>query len=118
MERVLEEIAQIEPDGRADQRPEQRARAADRGLHDELAGGVEHEGVRRHEALHDREEAAGETGIGRRDHEGGELVAMNVMTESRRAQRVVAQRAEDRSHRRAHDAKRDHQTDEIPERQK
>ena len=118
MQRVLEEVAQIKPDGRADQRSEQRARPADRGLHDELAGGVEHEGVGRHEALHEGEQPAGETGVSRRDHESGQLVAVNVVAERRRAQRIVAQRAQDRPDRRTHNAQRDHETDEIPERQK
>ena len=118
MQRILKEIAEVEPDCCADQRPEQRARAADRGLHNELAGGVEHKGVRRHEPLHDAEEAAGETGVGRRDDEGGQLVAVNIVAERRRAQRVVAQRAEDRPDRRAHDAQRDDEPDEVPERQK
>ena len=117
MQRVLEEVAEIKPYRRADQRPDQRACAADSGLHDQLAGRVEHESIRRHEALHDGEKTPGETGIGRSDHEGGELVAVNVMAERRRAQRVVAQRAQDRSHRRPHDAQRDDQADEIPERQ-
>ena len=65
MQRVLEEVAEIEPDGRADQRAEQRAGAADRGLHHELTRGVEGEGVGRHEALHQAEQAAGEAGAGR-----------------------------------------------------
>ena len=37
MERRLQEIAEIEPHRGADQRAEQRAGAADRGLHDQLA---------------------------------------------------------------------------------
>ena len=75
------------------QRPEQRAASADRRLHDELAGGLEHEGVRRHESLQHAEQAAGEAGIGRGDHEGGELVAVDVVADRRRAQRVLADRA-------------------------
>ena len=118
MQRVLEEIAQIKPDGRADQRPEQRARSADRRLHDELAGGVEHEGVGRHETLHEGEQPAGETGVSGGHDEGGQLVAMDVVAERGGAQRVVAQRAQDRPDRGAHDTQRDHEADEIPERQK
>ncbi len=117
MQRRLEEVAEIEPDRRADQRPEQRAGAADRGLHDELARGVEHEGVGRHEALHQAEQAAGEAGIGGGDDEGGELVAVDVVADGGGAQRIVADRAEDRADRRAHDAQRDDEADEIPERQ-
>ena len=115
MQRGLEEVAQIEPDGGADQRPEQRAGAADRGLHDELARGVEGEGVRRHEALHHSQKTAGKTGIGRGDDEGGELVAVNIVADGGGAQRVVADRAQDRADRRAHDTQRDHDADEIPE---
>ena len=90
----LEEVAQIEPDGSADQRPEQRAGAADRGLHDELAGGFEGEGVRRHEALHHAEQAAGETGIGGGDDEGGQLVTVDVVADRLRPQRIFADRAQ------------------------
>ena len=64
MQRILKEVAQIKPKSRPDQRPEQRAGASNSGLHDELAGCVEHERVRRHETLHDGEQAAGEAGIG------------------------------------------------------
>ena len=78
MQRRLEEIAEIEPHGGADQRSEQGAGAADRGLHHELARGVEHERVRRHEALHQAEQTAGEAGIGGGDDEGGELVAIDM----------------------------------------
>ena len=115
MKRGLQEIAEIEPDRGADQRAEQRAGAADRRLHHELPRGVEHEGVGRHEALHDAKQAAGKAGIGRRDDEGGQLVAVDVMTDGGRAQRIVADRAQHRADRRAHDAQRDHQADEIPE---
>ena len=79
----------------ADQRAEQRAAAADGGLHDELAGGVEHEGVRRHEALQHAEQSAGEARVGGGDHEGGELVALDVVADGGGAQRVLADRAED-----------------------
>ena len=64
-ERRLQEVLQEQPDRGAEQRPEQRAGAADRGLHDQLARGVEGEGVGRHEGLQHAEQAAGETGIGR-----------------------------------------------------
>ena len=71
----LQEILQKEPDRGADQGAEQRANAADRGLHDELARRVEHERVGRHERLQHAEQPAGETGVGRGDDECGELVA-------------------------------------------
>lgn len=58
-ERGLQEILQEEPDRRADQRPEKRAPAADRGLHHQLAGGLEGERVGRHEGLEHTEQAAG-----------------------------------------------------------
>ena len=114
---VCRKSLQKEPDRGADQRAEQRAGAADRGLHDELAGGVEREGVRRHEALQHAEQAAGEAGIGGGDDEGGELVAVDVVADGGGAQRVVADRAQDRADRRAHDAQRDHDADEVPERE-
>ena len=117
MQRGLQEVAQIEPDRRADQRAEQRAGAADRGLHHELPGRIEHEGVRRHEALHDAEQAAGKAGIGGRNDEGGELVAVDVVADRGGAQRIVADGAQHGADRRAHDAQRDHDADEIPERQ-
>ena len=117
MQRGLQKVAQIEPHRRAEQRSEQRAGAADRRLHHQLPGGVEHEGVRRHEALHDAEQPAGEAGIGGRDDEGGQLVAVDVVADGGGAQRVVADRAQDRADRRAHDAQRDHDADEVPERQ-
>ncbi len=116
VQRVLKEVAEIEPYDGPDQRPEQRASAADRSLHDKLPGRIERKRVRRHEALHDGEEAAGEAGIGGCDHEGGEFVAMDVVAEGGRAQRVVAQRAQDRSHWGPDDAQCDHQADEVPER--
>ena len=81
---ALQEVLQEQPDGGADQRAEQRAGAADRGLHHELARGVEHEGVGRHEGLHHAEQAAGEAGIGGGDDEGGELVAVDVVADARR----------------------------------
>ena len=115
-ERRLQEVLQKQPDGGADQRSEQRAAAADRGLHHELAGGVEHERVRRHEGLQHAEQAAGKAGIGGGDHEGGQLVAVDVVADRGGAQRIVADRAEDRADRRAHDAQRDHDADEIAER--
>ena len=71
----MQEVAQEQPDRGAEQRAEQRADAADRGLHHQLAGGVEGEGVGRHEALQHAEQAAGEAGIGGGDDEGGQLVA-------------------------------------------
>ena len=93
---VCRKSLQEQPDGGADQRPEQRAGAADRGLHHELAGGVEREGVGRHEALQHAEQAAGKAGIGGGDDEGGELVAVDVVADGGGAQRVVADRAQDR----------------------
>ena len=42
----LQEVLQEEPHAGADERAEQRATSADGGLHDQLARGVEHEGVR------------------------------------------------------------------------
>ena len=115
MQRVLEEVAEIEPDRRTDQRTEQGAGAADGRLHDELAGGVEHEGVGRHEALHDAEQAAGEARIGRSHDEGRQLVGVNVVADRRRAQRIVADRPQDRADRRMHDAPPDDEADEEPE---
>jgi hypothetical protein len=44
MQRGLQEVAQMEPHRRADQRSELRAGAADRGLHHQLPGRLEREG--------------------------------------------------------------------------
>jgi hypothetical protein len=117
VKRSLQEVAQIEPDSRADQGSEQRAGAANRGLHHQLARGVEGEGVRRHEALHHAEHRAGKACIGGGDHEGGQLVAVDVVANSGGADRVVADGAEHGADRRADDAQRDDDADEIPERQ-
>ena len=56
-------------------------------------------------------------GIGRGDDEGGQLVAVDVVADGGRAQRIVADRAQHGADRRTHDAQRDHHADEIPERQ-
>ena len=92
-EHRLQEIAQIEPDRGAEQRAEQRADAADRGLHHQLAGGVEGERVGRHEALQHAEQPAGKAGIGRGDDERGQLVEADRMADRARPQRIVADRA-------------------------
>jgi hypothetical protein len=110
-------VAQIKPHGRADERTEQGPCPANRGLHHELPRRIEHEGIGRHEALHDAEQPAGEAGIGGGDHESGQLVAVNVVADGRRADRIVADGAQDCADRRAHDAHRDHQADEVPERE-
>src|SRR3954449_11240434 len=89
MQRRLKEIAEIEPHGGANQWSEQGAGAADRSLHHELARGVEHERVRRHEALHQAEQSAGEASIGSGDDEGRKLVAINMMAHRSSAQRIV-----------------------------
>ena len=117
MQRGLEEIAQIKPDRGADQRAEQRAGAADCGLHHQLARRVEHERVGRHEALHHAEQAAGKAGIGGGNDEGSQLVAVNIVADCGGAQRIVADGAEHGADRRAHDTQCDHHADEVPERQ-
>ena len=43
---------------------------------------------------------------------------MDIVTDGGRAQRIVADRAEDRADRRAHDPQRDHDADEIAQREK
>ena len=43
---------------------------------------------------------------------------MDIMADSGGAQRIVANSAQDRTDRRAHDTQRDHNADEIPEREK
>ena len=115
-QRGLEEILQEQPDGGADQRAEQRAPAADGGLHHELAGGVEGEGVGRHEGLEHAEQAAGEARVSGGDHEGGQLVAVDVVADRGGAQRIVPDRAENGADRRAHDPERDDDADEIAQR--
>src|SRR3546814_3150367 len=59
-QRSLQEVAQVEPHGGADQRTEQRAEAADHRLHDKLARGIEGEGFGRHVALQRSEEHTSE----------------------------------------------------------
>ena len=118
MQRRLEKVAQIKPDRGADQRTEQRAGAADRGLHHQLPRRVEREGVGWHEALHDAKEPAGKPRIGGGDDEGCELIAVDVMADRGGAQRIIADGAQDGADRRAHDSQRDHQANEVPERQK
>ena len=114
----LQEILKEEPNRRANQRAEQRTPAADSGLHHELTRGVEGKGVRRHEGLQDAKQPAGEPGIGGSDHERRELVAMDVMADRRRAQRIIPDRAQDRADRGAHDPQRYYDTDEIAQREK
>ena len=97
--------------------PNKRAGAADCGLHHELARGVEGESVRRHEALQHAEQAAGKARISRSDNKGGKLVAVNIVAHGGCAQRIIADSAQDGADRRAHDAQRDRNADEIPERQ-
>jgi hypothetical protein len=118
LEGALEEILEEEPHGGSDQRAHERAAAADDGLHHQLAGGVEGEGIGRHEGLHDAEEPAGEAGIGRGDDERRELVAVDVVADGGRAQRILADRAEDRPDGRAHDPQRDHHAKEEAEGEK
>ncbi len=87
---------------------EQRAHAADRGLHHQFAGRVEHKGVRRHKSLQYAEEAAGETGVSRRDRQRRSVCSREHCAEgcarsgfSRIALRILPDR-------RAHDAQRDY----------
>ena len=47
----------------------------------QLAGGFEHEGVGRHEALHETEQSAGKSGIEGRNDKDGELVAVDIMAD-------------------------------------
>jgi hypothetical protein len=77
IERGLQKIAQVEPHRRPEQRPEQSAGTTDRRLHHQLPGGFEREGIRRHEALHEAEQASGKARIGGGHHEGGQLVGMD-----------------------------------------
>src|SRR5262249_41431551 len=110
-ERALEEIAQRKPDRGTEQWTEQGAGAPDGGLNDQLSGGVEREGFRRHERLQDAKQASGESRIGGGDDEGRELVAMHVVANGGRAQRVVAYCAENRADGRTHDTQRNDDAD-------
>ncbi|MGY2930929.1 hypothetical protein ACVWZ6_000531 [Bradyrhizobium sp. GM6.1] len=112
----LQEVLKEQPNGCADQRSEQRAPAADGRLHHELARGVEGEGVGRHEGLEHAEQSAGEARVSGCDHEGGQLVAMDVVADGRGAQRIVADRTQNRADRRAHDPEGDDNADEIAQR--
>ena len=116
MQRVLEEVAEIEPDGGADQRAEQRSNPTDRGLHHELTRGVERESVGRHESLHHAKQAASEAGIGGGNYEGRQLIALDVVADRSGAQRIVAYRSQDSSNRRSHDPQSDDGADEVTER--
>ena len=115
-QRRLQEILQEQPHGGADQRAEQRGAAADGGLHHELAGGVEHEGIRRHESLQHAKQTPCQTGVGSSNDERGKFVTLDVMPHSGRTQRIFTDRGEDRADRRAHDAQCDHDPDEVKER--
>src|SRR5262249_41052406 len=117
MKRGLQEVVQIEPDGRPYQRPEQRAGATDRRHHHELPGRVEHESVRRHKTLHEPEQPAGKTGIGRGNDKGREFVPVDIVADSGSAHRIVADSTQYRADRRAHNPQRQHGADEVPERQ-
>ena len=103
--------------GRADQRPEQRAGTADRGLHHQLPRRIEHEGVRRHEALHDAEKPPGEAGVGSRNDERRQFVALDIVTHGGGTQRIVADGAQHGPDGRTYDTQRDHEADEKPERE-
>ena len=115
MQRRLEEIAQVQPDGGAHQGPEQSACASYGRLHDELARRFERERIRRHEGLQHPEQTSRQSGIGGSDHEGGKLVAMNVVADGGGTQRIVPDGVQDRADRRTHDAQCDHNPEEIPE---
>src|SRR5262249_44155183 len=83
------------------------APAADRRLHHKLARSVEREGVGRHKGLEDAKQSAGKSRVRGGNHECGKLVAVNVVTESRGARRIVSYGVENDPYRRAHDAERD-----------
>ena len=117
MQLGLQEVAEIKPHRRAHQRPEQRAGTADRRLHHQLPGRIEHEGVRRHEALHDAEKPPGEAGIRRRNDEGRQFVAVDIVTHGRGTQWVVSDGAQHGPDGRTYDTQRDHDADEEPERE-
>ena len=109
----LQEVAQKEPHRGPEERAEQGADTADRGLHDQLPGGIEGERVGRHEALQHAEQAAGKAGIGGGDDERCELVEADLVPDRARPQRIVADRGQDRPDRRAHDAQRHDDADEV-----
>ena len=110
-QRRLQFVAQIQPERAAHQRPDQRAGAADHGLHHQLARGVEGEGLWRHVALQRAFEPSGEPRIGRRDDEDRELVALDVVADRLGAHRVVADRRQHMPEGRGDDAARDDEAD-------
>ena len=82
---LLQHVAQRQPDRGADGRADQRAGAADHGLNDELARGVQREGVGRHVALENTEQRAAAAGEDGGQHEDGKLVGADVVAERRGA---------------------------------
>ena len=117
VEHRLEEVAEQQPRRGAQDRPEERARAADGGHHHDFAGRGEHERIGRHEALHHGQQPAAETGVHGGHDEHHELVAVDVVPERRGTIRIFANGAHHQSEGRTHDAQRNHQTDEEPERE-
>ncbi len=107
MRNLLQHAAQVDPGEGADQRSDERGAPADHGREDQLAGSRQEEGVRRHVALEYAEQPSGEPGVGRRQDERAQLVALRVVAHRRGAPRVGLDRAQHHAVGRSDDAPRD-----------
>jgi len=88
-------LGQPDKDEGADDRPVERARAADQGGEDDVARGDEADGFQRHDAEEHRvEPTPARAGEGAADHEGGELETRRVVAHGLGAQLVLADRLE------------------------
>jgi hypothetical protein len=83
-----------------------------------LPGCIEGEGVGRHEGLQDAQQSAGKSRVGGGDDERRQFVAVDVVTDGRRAQRIVTDGAEDRPDGGTHDANGDDDAYEVAQRKK
>ena len=109
---MLQRAPQINPHAGPKCRADQRTGAAHDGLDDELPRGLEIEGVGRHIALEQAEQPAGQSPIGRRDDEGGELVFLHVMAQYAGAQGILTDRHKNGAERRLDDAARQQKPEE------
>src|SRR5215510_9815884 len=103
---------QPDEDEGTDDRAVERARAADEGGEDDIAGEDEADGFERHDAEEHGVEYPRQAREGSAHHEGGELHAGDVVTQSFRAQLVLANGLEDFAERRLDDALHDPESEQ------
>ena len=87
-----EEFAEQDEEQRAQRRPEETAHAADHDHRQQFAGERDRDRIGRGHAVLEQQQDAGEPGDPRRQHEGGELVAVGGIAEETRALLVLADR--------------------------